>query len=75
MFLIDSMVKRQHSYAERNRERINNIKIKYSLFRDLLCNMSKNIEEICNQKERIEKEVESMRLGKVSFFVLKNTQI
>src|SRR6266498_1820546 len=64
MFLVESMVKRQNSYTERSRKRINNVKLKYSLFRNLLCNMSKNIEEICNQKERIEKEIESMRLGK-----------
>ncbi|POG63202.1 hypothetical protein GLOIN_2v1688546 [Rhizophagus irregularis DAOM 181602=DAOM 197198] len=56
------MVKRQNSYTERSRERINNVKLKYSLFRNLLCNMGKNIEEIYSQKERIEKEIESMRL-------------
>ena len=64
MFLVESMVKHQNSYTERSRKRINNVKLKYSLFRNLLCNMGKNIEEICNQKERIEKEIESMRLGK-----------
>ena len=64
MFIIDSMVKCQRSYTERNRERINNIKIKYLLFRNLLCNMSKNIEEICNQKERIKGEVKSIRFGR-----------
>ena len=64
MFLVESMVKHQNSYTERSRKRINNVKLKYSLFRNLLCNMGKNVEEICNQKERIEKEIESMRLGK-----------
>ncbi|CAG8548243.1 17562_t:CDS:10 [Rhizophagus irregularis] len=62
MFFVESMVKRQNSYTERSRERINNVKLKYSLFRNLLCNMGKNIEEIYSQKERIEKEIESMRL-------------
>lgn len=64
IFFVESMVKRQNSYTERSRERINNVKLKYSLFRNLLCNMGKNIEEIYSQKERIEKEIESMRLGK-----------
>ncbi len=64
MLLVESMVKRQHIYTERNRERINNIKSKYSLFKNLLCNMRKNMEEICNEKKRIEGKVESMRLGR-----------
>ncbi|CAG8533455.1 16333_t:CDS:10, partial [Funneliformis mosseae] len=61
MLLVESMIKQQQIYTERNRERINNIKLKYSLFSNLLYNMGNNMKEICNHKERMEEEFESMR--------------
>ncbi|CAI2171958.1 12467_t:CDS:10 [Funneliformis geosporum] len=61
MLLVESIIKQKQINTERNRERIDNIKLKYSLFNNLLYNMGNNMEKICNHKERIEGEFESMK--------------
>ncbi|CAG8613410.1 14672_t:CDS:2 [Gigaspora rosea] len=61
--IVEALIKRQQSYTDHNRERIDKMKSRYYLYRNSLSNMLKCVEEIRDEKSRIETEIESLKCG------------
>ncbi|CAG8536120.1 6897_t:CDS:10 [Racocetra fulgida] len=55
MSIVEALIKRQQTYTDHNRERIEKMKAKYYLYRNSLSNMLKRMEEVRDEKSRIEK--------------------
>ncbi|CAG8597756.1 12429_t:CDS:10 [Gigaspora margarita] len=61
MSIVEAFIKRQQTYNDHNRERIDKMKSRYYLYRNSLSNMLKRVEEIRDEKSRIESEIESLK--------------
>ncbi|CAG8667554.1 5392_t:CDS:2, partial [Racocetra persica] len=61
MSIVEALIKRQQTYTDHNRERIEKMKAKYYLYRNSLSNMLKRMEEVRDEKSRIESEIESLK--------------
>ncbi|CAG8668255.1 10229_t:CDS:2, partial [Cetraspora pellucida] len=61
MFIVEALIKRQQTYTDHNRERIEKMKSKYYLYRNSLSNMLKRMEEVRDEKNRIESEIGSLK--------------
>ncbi|CAG8478816.1 10082_t:CDS:10 [Ambispora gerdemannii] len=62
---VEGLIKRQFTDTDRSRQRIGGIKSRYITYRNTLLSMGKNIQEIHDEKERIDEEVEHMKQGKI----------
>ncbi|CAG8560740.1 14599_t:CDS:10 [Acaulospora morrowiae] len=62
IFILESLIKHQQDNTERNREKIEGIKTKYLSYRDTFSSIRKYMEEIREGKNKIENEIDSLRL-------------
>ncbi|CAG8600670.1 4633_t:CDS:10 [Dentiscutata erythropus] len=61
MSIVEALIKRQQTYTDHNRERIEKMKTKYYLYRNSLSNMLKRMEEVRDEKSLIESEIGSLK--------------
>jgi len=65
--IFEILVRRQQSYSECTRERIDHIKSKYSLFRHTLSQTVKDLDVVMSEKKRVDEDLQQLKCSMSQF--------